>query len=388
MRFVQFGDAHLDSSISGKLNLPAQKRDVLRNDIRKAVSRACELVREHRADLVLVPGDLFDFECLARDTTEFLLDLTRRLTPIPVFISPGNHDSLKPGSPYVVASRIDWPSNVHIFREARFETVELPDLGCTVTGIGHIHRGVTERVLSAARQELRPSSVSLLVFHGSRDGYRPTEKEVVIPFSDAELLAQGFTYAAIGHYHSFGAIEDESGVRGAYSGCIQGRGLDEAGTKSVILGEIENGRVRLEQVEVAERRVLNVRAELTGARDVEGVAARAKAAAETVGARACDLVRIEIAGVGPLDCHVDWAAVEATLDFFHVVIDPRGLEPDYDLDALGQESAAEKIKSAFVRRMREMTDAANEEDRAVLRDATYYGLYALDGRKLEPRDAD
>ena len=72
-------------------------------------------------------------------------------------------------------------------------------------------------------------------FKGAREQWNDASlvlaigKAVLLSLCDAELLGQGFTYAAIGHYHSFGAIEDGSGPRAAYSGCIQGRGLDETG---------------------------------------------------------------------------------------------------------------------------------------------------------------
>jgi DNA repair exonuclease SbcCD nuclease subunit len=207
----------------------------------------------------------------------------------------------------------------------------------------------------------------------------------VIPFSDAELLAQGFDYAAIGHYHTYGMIGD----RAAYSGCVQGRGLDETGEKCVIVGEIEGGKVRIEAVEIAERRVLSVESDVTGARDHTAVLSRVTSAIETAGARECDVVHIELTGTMLPDTPIDLQALESLPGFFHVSVDARRIEPDYDLEALGTHSSAEKLKSAFVRRMRELVQTAGTEDeRRILQDATYYGLYALDGRKLEPRDAD
>jgi len=387
MIFVQLADAHLDSTISRKLRLPQNKRDTLRNDIRGAVAGACELALDCRADLVLIPGDLFDYECLDRETPAFLLDLMRRLTPIPVLIAPGNHDSLRPGSPYGAASGTDWPENVHIFRSPGFETVTLDRLGATVTGIGHVHRGVTDRLL-AGKINFAKRDVNLLLFHGSRDGYRPSEKEVTMPFTDAELLAQDFTYAAIGHYHSFAAIEDSSGPRAAYSGCIQGRGLDETGRKFAVVGKIEDGAVSLEQIEVAKRRICIAECDITGAQDTAALSGMVRDALQSAGVRDCDIARVRLTGAAPPDVQLDLPVLESQPGFFHVSIDPRGVEPDYDLDALSLDSAAEKLKSAFVRSMRLLADEADEDECRTIRDATYYGLYALDGRRLEPRDAD
>ena len=259
MRFVQFADTHLGP---GKMN----------GDLCSAFARACTLAVDRKADIVLIPGDVFDYEEVDHDIAAFVIQTLQSIAPIPVFIAPGNHDSLRPRSPY---SDENWPSNVHIFTSPEFETVTLNALGCS----DHRHRARAPGdhgsccCQTGSKRPLAP--IRLLLFHGSRDGF-PSEKETVIPFSDAELLAQGFTYAAIGHYHSFGPINDaRSCVRAAYSGCPQGRGLDETGEKCVLVGEIDpEGRVQLEAVEVAERRIVRVDVDVTGLRDQAEIFAR------------------------------------------------------------------------------------------------------------------
>jgi DNA repair protein SbcD/Mre11 len=386
MRFVQFADVHLDSAIAGALRLPPEKRDALRRDIRASLTNACRLATQRGADLVLIPGDLFDYESLERDTFAFLKGICEEIAPVRVFITPGNHDSLRPNNPYADA----WPANVHVFKAPEFTTVVIDDLDCGVTGIAHAHRGITDHLL-ARPIERTERPVNILLFHGSREGFRPSEKENVIPFSDQELVSQGFTYAGIGHYHTYAAIDDASGgIRAAYSGCAQGRGLDETGQKCALVGEIDsNGRVTLEQVEVAPRRIQSVEVEVTGSADAAGVTSRAQAAAQAAGVRECDIARVTLVGTLARSIVMDLATIEGALGCFHAVVSESALLPDYDLDALGRESAASPLKSAFVQRMNELSKAAKTDDeRSALRDATYYGLYALDGRRLEPRDED
>lgn len=388
MRFVQFADVHLDSHIGGAIDLPADKRSVVRQDIRTALSRACDLAREHRADLVLIPGDLFDHESLLPDASAFLVDTFRSISPIRVFITPGNHDSLRPGSPYLPRLGAQWPENVHVFTSSEFETIDLDDIGCSVTGIAHAHRGITDR-LFAQSVNVGRLPISILLFHGSRDGYKPTEKATVIPFSDAELLAQGFTYAAVGHYHGLALVQDADGtVRAAYSGCLQGRGLDETGEKFAIVGEIDlDGRVVVDKVEVAPRRVICVEANVTGAADNAGVLARVDDSLSASCARECDLVNVLLSGILPLSATLDMSRLEPARNYFHVQVDGSRVQPEYDLEALSRESAASPLRSMFVRRILEMQDQAGEDERRMLQDALYYGLSALDGRKPEPRDA-
>lgn len=211
----------------------------------------------------------------------------------------------------------------------------------------------------------------------------------MIPFSDAELVGQDFTYAAIGHYHSFAQIMDNTSVRAAYSGCAQGRGLDETGDKCVIVGEISpDGKVELERVEVAERRIIRVDIDVTGSRDNDEVLARIDAGAAPQ-ARPCDVVCAFLRGRLAPGLSVDTSVWQSRQPYFAASVNASAVEPDYDLTAIAQQSAASSLRSTFVRKMLERQQQATDEDeKRAVRDAIYYGLYALDGRKLEPRDVD
>ncbi len=393
MKFVQFSDVHLDSTIGGVLNLPSRKKETLRQELRTAVRRACNLARERSADIMLIPGDLFDYESLGAETVSFLTETFEAVNPIKIFIAPGNHDSLRPRNPYIDTTGISWPANVFIFTSREFQTIQLPEINCSVTGIAHTHHGITDR-LSALAERANCSAttdISILLLHGSRDRYLPSDKENVLPFSDDELLKLGFTYAALGHYHSFGQITDISGrIRAAYSGCIQGKALDETGEKYVLFGTIDyNGNVELETVEVAERRVIAIEVNVTGATDNDTILRRIRSAIESKHARDKDIVYVSLTGSLESSVLLDTSPIESTEDYFHVKISTSRVEPDYDLEELAQESSASPIKSAFVRRMLELgNQAASSKEKQIVRDAIYYGLQALEGRKLEPRSAD
>lgn len=371
MRFVQFADTHIG---------PGKMAD----DLRSAFVRACALATDRQADLVLVPGDLFDYETADHDTVTFIFQTLANLAPIPVFIAPGNHDSLRPRSPYFD----EWPENVRVFTSPQFESMPVAGLDCSITGIAHAHRGITDRLL-ASPIPAPQSRTRILLFHGSRDGYRPSDKENVLPFSDAELLALDFTYCAIGHYHSYAEIADDRGIRAAYSGCTQGRGLDETGEKYALVGEIDpEGRVTLERIEVAQRRIVRVDVDVTGARDSDDIFARIDDSLAQR-ARSQDVVYVFLRGLIATGIEIDPAAWESRQSYFSATLNISGVEPDYDLEAIARESAASPLRSAFVRKMLEKQQAALDEDeRRTLRDAIYYGLYALDGRRLEPRDVD
>jgi len=385
MRFVQLADVHIDSATRlRRVGLSEAGRNTLRADLRAAFSRACDLAAERDAGCVLLAGDLFDYESADHDLKAFIADCFRRIDPIRVFVTPGNHDSLMARSPYFG----EWPANVHIFTEPRFVTVAAPELGASVTGIAHAHRGITDRLSSLGATPT--GGCDLLLFHGSRDGYRPTDKENVIPFSDAELLESGFTYTAIGHYHSFAAISQDAAVKAAYSGCLQGRGLDETGPKYLLVGEIDTGgRVTLEPVEVASRRFVTADVNLTGASDSDAVLARIDSAIRASEARDVDIVCVNLRGALAPGVRIDTTPIESSGSWFHVWVNRSGLVDDYHIESILSDSSAEPLRSAFVRRLVEMGEHEQDAARkATLRDAVYYGLAALDGRPLEPRDED
>ena len=145
----------------------------------------------------------------------------------------------------------------------------------------------------------------------------------------------------------------------------------------------------LERVEVARRRIVTVEVDLTGASSASSAHARIENRIAESGAREQDIVNLSLRGALASGVEVDIAGLESSDRHFHVRVSRSRLEADYDLEALLTGSAAAPLRSGFVRRMVELRNTARNEDEAdVLGDAVYYGLAALDGRRLEPRDVD
>ncbi|HKY31903.1 MAG TPA: metallophosphoesterase [Candidatus Polarisedimenticolia bacterium] len=404
LRFLQLSDLHLDSSLqSGRLALPAEKARTRRAELRQIVPRAADLARQRGVELVLIAGDLFDDEAITQDTINFVIDHLAAMAPIPVVIAPGNHDFYSLGSPYnddLLAARKQrlWPGNVHIFRDGAWSThspARLPAV--RITGMAHAaNAALTDRLL--ARPLPRPpaseETLDLLILHGSRDHARiPSGKLRTLPFSDAELAAQGFDYAAVGHYHDHALIHDPSGkIAGAYAGCPAGRGLDEEGERHVLLGEIvkEKGaaRVSLEKVRLDRRAVRSIEVSCTGATHRDAILRRVEDALALRGAEAGDLIHLRLTGrVAP---GIDPRPPEGAFDerFFHLAVDASRLKPDYDVERYRDES----LRTTEARFAREMLRRIEAEDdharRRLLENALYYGLDALIQKDVAPRYED
>lgn len=109
VKLLHAADLHLDSAFSA---LPPEKAAQRRAEQRLVLERLTALSEGCAA--VLLAGDLFDSARVYRDTLEALRTALAACR-CPVFIAPGNHDALLPGSPYLENG---WPENVHIFRTA------------------------------------------------------------------------------------------------------------------------------------------------------------------------------------------------------------------------------------------------------------------------------
>lgn len=217
IKLLHAADFHLDSAFSG---LPSEKAALRRKEQRAALRVLADLARE--CDLMLLSGDLFDSASVYRDTIDALKELFAAVK-IPVFISPGNHDFVAAGSPYLTE---DWGENVHVFTQPRVECVHLQELGCDVYGAGYVE-AAQEPLLTDFCVE-NPDAINLMVLHASTLPGSP-----YAPVTPEEIAASGLDYLALGHVHK-AAVQTAGNTTYAYPGCLMGRGFDECGQKGAL----------------------------------------------------------------------------------------------------------------------------------------------------------
>src|SRR5487761_1398989 len=131
-RLLHVADLHLDRAFAGmgcQGDLAIRRRLGLREALRRAGEKAMAI----DCAAVTIGGDLYEHDRAGADTAAFLVETFRSWRPIRVFLAPGNHDPLLPGSIY---SRTEWPENVHLFTTTTLEPVSLVD-GLTIWGLAH-----------------------------------------------------------------------------------------------------------------------------------------------------------------------------------------------------------------------------------------------------------
>ena len=242
IKFLHAADLHLDAPFSA---LSPEQAAARRQEQRALLTELAEAANAQDCDVVLLAGDLFDSSSASEQT---LLALRRALASIhaPVFISPGNHDCLLPGSAYLTES---WPENVHIFKTDTIEAVELPEKNLRVYGAGFPARFCPALLEGFAAKD--DGRTNLMVVHGN-----PTQPSSPYnPILPAQIAQSGLSYLALGHIHQASGLLTAGGTAYAWPGCAMGRGFDELGQKGAYLGRITDAGVQLDFFAAAREKI-------------------------------------------------------------------------------------------------------------------------------------
>ncbi|HMG71889.1 MAG TPA: metallophosphoesterase [Pyrinomonadaceae bacterium] len=394
LRFLQISDVHVDSKLThGQLGWPKDKREARVREINSLVHRAMELVPHYGIEAVLIPGDLWDSESVSQESVHGLVEAFASIDPIPVFVAPGNHDFCSSWSYYSRAAQAacgmrQWSENVIIFDKPNFSACYHPMRDdVVVVGRAFLENVKTTERLLSQRISSPVADIRLLLFHGSLDGYvREGKRKITAPFSREELLTQGFSYTALGHYHNFDQILDGDGkVRGAYAGSTGGRTITEAGPRYVLVGSVDStGLVgELEKIEIDPRRVCALDVDLTGV-DGPEIVSRIEAAISVRECRPADIVAVTLSGRVPKGFSASPLEQNFQERFFHFKLFDRTV-PDYEIDDYDRRM----VQGRFAEQMKlGMASAESSETRQLFERALYYGLDALIQGEVKPKYED
>ncbi len=387
---VQSSDWHVGSALTGNgLGFSPEFRETRRSEVDGAAERAVQVARDAGADLLLVPGDLWDAESVPPATIHRVLEALASFAPRPVFVAPGNHDFSGPGGWYdesllgALGMRA-WPENVVVFRSPRWESFPVPGRDdATVTGAACLSpAAVAERPLASPPP--RPGVPhALLLLHGSLESYvgpdGPDGAKRTAPFSREELVAAGFRWAALGHHHSFFPIEGASGWPiAAYSGAPTGRGMDETGPRFFLKVTLPpDGPPVLQPIPADSRVIREIEVDVSG---LEGAAIRERAASvlDQAGTKEADIVRLTLTGTQPFGARPALQLEPLPCRLAHLRVrdrtTPDPAEPD-----------ARTAEGRFLLDMRtRLAAAATPGERRLVETAIAIGRNALAGRGVTP----
>lgn len=228
IRILHTADWHIDSPLRSFTDLQRRQLRASLLDVPGKIADVC--IREG-CDLVLLAGDVFDGP-YTREGYEAVYRALERMA-VPVFLTPGNHDPYRAGSPW---TQEVWPDNVYLFKHPEITSYSIRELQCRIYGAafpGPECPGLLENFRADCDERH-----ALLVLHG--DPTNPASP--YNPVTAAQIRDSGVDYAALGHIHAPGRFEAGAGLC-AWPGCPMGRGFDETGTRSVLIAEVEERTV-------------------------------------------------------------------------------------------------------------------------------------------------
>lgn len=358
IKFVHAADLHLDSPFH---SLPPEKAVLLRQEQRTLVEELISLCNAQEADLLLLSGDLFDSASVYRQTIQ-TLQRAFSSCRAQIFIAPGNHDFVAPGSPWTTQA---WPENVHIFQENTVKFVDLPLLACRIYGAGFTSANCPGLLEGFHADD--SLAYNLMVLHGDveqvNSPYNPIRAE--------QIAVSGLDYLALGHVHSFSGSRRAGKTVYAWPGCSMGRGFDETGEKGVICGTVDASGCQIRFVPLARRRyeILPVLIENDPLQSIFNVLP-----ANTQS----DCYRILLTGETE---QPDVAALYSALEERFFSLDIRDATvPTVDLwAACGEDS----LKGLFLQSIKAEFDRETDQDRRhLLQQAAQLGLDLMEGREV------
>lgn len=369
IKIFHTADLHLDSPFS---SLPPSLSEQRRGELRQIFLDMMKYAADNGADLVLIPGDLFDSAYVSRDTAD-LLHRGFSSVGCPVVICPGNHDPFTPDSIYAHGN---FPDNVYIFNDETPSCFDFPALGVSVWGAAFV-RPLMENTPLVRIPRLDPNRINILCQHG--DTRNLLSKKC--PINVRDIAYRGFTYAALGHIHMADepALVESSTV--AYSGCPVGRSFDEPGWGGALMVTVGDDRtVKWEKLRFATKRYMVEKLDVSGVADYNDAATRIKALISDRSYGAETSLRVVLEGeIAP---HVSLPLTTLTRlcqgELAHLELRDRTI-PVFDTAYL---EADMTLRGAFYRELLPLLAEGTPRERQVAAEALRAGLAAIDNRAI------
>ncbi len=293
-----------DWQIGMKANHVAKVAETVRSARLTTAERIVAVAKDEDVDFILIAGDLFEDNAVGNDVVHRVVHILEQATPIPVYILPGNHDLLSPGSVYERAA-FRQVGNIHVLRSTEpilLHEGEVALLPAPITQKNSERDPTTHLQASDA-------PIRIGVAHGSpriEGMYQPDDHPIAL---DAAARL-GLDYLAIGHWHSW----LELGPRMLMPGTHEPTKFDEAsGYVALVTCEGGGAPPHVEQVAVNTLRWAEGSFQTDGTPDA--LERQVRTWVEGLADPKSTLVRVQLAG--PMSAEVeavlreleDWLAV-------------------------------------------------------------------------------
>jgi DNA repair exonuclease SbcCD nuclease subunit len=272
------------------------------------VERLAALALEHRADAVLVAGDVFDAQTVSERTLRRLFNALAAY-PGPWLLIPGNHDAALAESVWTRAQRLGAvPPHVHLLLAPELRLFEAQGFAVLPAPLAQRH---TYNDLTAWFDEADTPAGLLRIglAHGSVQGLLSEDIDSANPIAPERAASARLDYLALGDWHGCKRID----ARTWYAGTPEPDRFKDNGSGQALLVEIDapGAEPRVTQLQVGRFRWQAIAGVLQVATDADALEAQLE------GLDAHDVVdlrvqgRIDLAGLQRLQAAIGRAEARA-----------------------------------------------------------------------------
>lgn len=354
IKFIHTGDLHLGLQFKN-VSFDKEKAINRRRELWSTFERIVDYTREKDKDFLFIAGDLFEREYFTLGDINRVNDILGKIKDINVIIIAGNHDYLNNNSLY---NRIDWNSNVHIFKGQGIESLEFPALNTIIYGYSWDKVEIRENTL-LEKFHIDNSKNKILLLHGDIN-----KNSNYLPLDLKELKRLNMDYIGLGHIHKPEIIENNI----AYCGSPEPLDFGEIGDRGFIQGYISEEDIEIKLVPFSKRRFWHEEIVIDANMGYQDILERFRNFNH--GKKDKDFYRINLKGFIQRDIDIDSLFKTIEDEFYHLeIIDNTVL--DYDLEAL-EKRYSDSIIGEFIKDMKEkgLKDP-------LVKDGLYIGLEAL-----------
>lgn len=372
VRILHCADLHFDTPFK---ELNRELSDFSKRELLEVFKSIIDLTIEEKVEVLLIAGDVFDNLTVNKNTLSFICRELDRINNVHVFISPGNHDPYNKNSFY---NMIKWKENVHIFK-ANMEFKEIEELNLVVWGAGFTKQYERESLLTLNKVD--SNKINIMVLHGEISNNNSGNEYNPIYLSQIER--SNMDYIALGHRHKYSGILKSGKSYYSYSGCPQGRGFDEEGSKGVIIGNVYSDAVELQFVETCKRRYVVKEIDITGTDNYDDIVNKILNNFQ-LQERQKDLHKVVL--IGEIKEHFIFREdllIEKLKDYFYYIKIINKTILEIDLEDVAMDYS---VKGRFVAKILEKLKNADDEERELINLALKIGMQCLSEEEVNLSD--
>jgi len=354
VKIIHCADIHIGSVLQ---NLSSDKAKIRKREIIDTFLNLMNYANKNKVNVVIIAGDLFDKNTIAKSTKKEILDTIANYTAIDFLYLTGNHDDKIKFDD----EDLELPPNLKLFN-SKDDWIYFDYGDVCITGFD-VHKskgtGFYEKL------KLDKNKFNIATMHGDL-------KTIQLD----RLKGKYIDYLALGDIHIPCTEPKKLDIRGLYGycGCLEGRGNDESGERGFFLIEISQGKMKREFIKIAKRKHEIVEIDITGLDNHTKIASAMSIATQSI--KKENIVRVILKGKYNADTQKDKENLTRKLQETFFCGNIKDLSK-LDMSSVDYENEI-SLRREFVELVKQSNLPDDEKDKII-----EYGIKALQGEVIE-----